>query len=105
MNLAGVVHHEEASRLEVDMQRPPRRLLCADGHPARGSKREQRDGKAFADLVEMVVVRRDAVATVAVEVQADAVEGNAEAVTDAIGRIDDYRRRGVGRRIEAEVAE
>jgi hypothetical protein len=62
MQLRRMVHHQEAARLEIDVDRAPRRPLRTYGHPPRGAERHQRDRKAFTNFIEMIVVRGDAVA-------------------------------------------
>jgi hypothetical protein len=80
-----------------------RRRLRADRHRARGAERQQRDRKAADDLVQVVVVWSDAVATVAVEVQADAAERYAGGGDHAAGRGADRVGRGILHRREPEM--
>src|SRR5215207_10572974 len=74
MQLGRIVHHEETAGLQVDMNQAFRGRLGPDGHASRGAKLYQRDREAFPKVVQVVVVRCDAVAAVTIQVQADAVE-------------------------------
>ena len=103
MELRRVVHDEQAARLEVHVNHAAWRRLRAYRHAPRRAKREERNRKAFANLVQVIVVRGDAVAPVAVQVEADAVERYSSAGNHARGSAQDGWRREGRRRIEPEV--
>src|SRR5216683_5548312 len=91
MELRLVAHHQEAAGFEVDVQAAPRRRLRADRHPPGGAQGQERDRKSLRELVEMIVVGGDAVAPVAVPVEADAGEAYTRAREDLAGRLADGR--------------
>ena len=94
MELGLPAHHEQAARLQVDVEHAPRGALRADHEPARRAEGQQRDRLALDEVRELVVVRRDAVVLVAVEVEADAV------IRRAGGRANERKRfaEGFGQR-------
>ena len=75
VKLRCIVHDQEAARLEIDMDHAPRRPLRAYGHPPGRAERDQCNGKPRPNLVEMVVMRVDAVPAVRIPVEADALNG------------------------------
>lgn len=66
MELRHVIHDEQAAGLQIDMRRPTWCGVRADCHAARSAERDERNRKAFAKLVEVVIVRGDAVASVTI---------------------------------------
>src|SRR5690606_33191149 len=67
--LAGVAHHQQAARLQVDADGTATGL-GADVHAPGAAQRDQRQRLAGDELVQLVVVHGHAVVAVAVEVQA-----------------------------------
>ena len=67
------------------MDRARRGLLGADHHAAGRSQRQQRDRRSADDVVE-ITVGSDAIGAVAVEIEADAVEGHTRRGDHAVGR-------------------
>jgi hypothetical protein len=104
VELRRVVHHEQAARLEVNMNDRPWFRFRPYGHPARGAKGDQRDRKAVANLVQIVVVRGDTVTAVTIQVEPDGVERHAEAVDHAARRVQKCAGHRGRRRIEPKVA-
>jgi hypothetical protein len=81
------------------------RSVRADCHAARSAERDERNWKAFAKLVEVVVVWGDAVVSIAIQVQADGVEGYAKVGAHARRRSEDRRWRVAARRIKPVVTD
>jgi hypothetical protein len=63
---------------QIDMRRATRCGLRADRHAARRAERDERTRKTVAQLVQVIVVRCDAVASVTIEVQTGGVEVHAQ---------------------------
>ena len=83
MKLRIVFHDQHTAGLEIDVNHPSRLGCCSYGHAPSGAERKERDRKAFANLVEVVVVWRDAVAAIAIEIETNAVKGHGERVHHA----------------------
>jgi hypothetical protein len=75
------------------MDHAGRLLLGAHRHPAHGTQREERNGMALFQFVQMVAVRRNAVTTVTIPVESDAGEGDVELLNDPGRSLQDGRRR------------
>jgi len=67
--LRGVAHHQHAAGLQQHTHRAVRRRLGADQHLARVPQRQDGDRLARRQVGDAVVVRRHAVAAVAVQVE------------------------------------
>ena len=74
VNLRRIAHHEQTARLEIEVERVAGGLLRADDHPPSCAERKQRDRRSLNELVQVIVMRRDAVAAVAIAIEPDAVE-------------------------------
>lgn len=74
------------------MQHAPGRLFGADGHATRGAEGEQGDRLTVLQIDELVVVRGDAVAVIAIEIEAEAVEERVDRGLDRYQRLTDYGR-------------
>lgn len=77
----------------------------ADGHPPSRAERQQRNRKSLTKLIQMIVVRRYAVAAVPIKVQSNAVERHFKTGADAAGRVKDGVRDPIRRRVEPEMAD